>query len=148
MSTATEQKPSRSYIKHGMHRRDARIRARGLSAIDRRAVEGRIALDWRDHAIKAKGGAACPFAIKTEIRLACFDLWRLLCLQTWMIADASARGTIVNRRRRELSRVHEQYDAIDARFLRRCEALGLIKGSGLDLASRLAAARRAQDGRG
>jgi hypothetical protein len=46
-----------------------------------------------------------------------------------MIADASARGTIVNRRRRELSRVHEQYDAIDASFLRRCEALGLIKAA-------------------
>ncbi len=87
-----------------------------------------------------------PYAIKIEIRLATFDLWRLLCLQAFIIADANQRGTIVNRRRRELSKIHEQLSEIDARFLRRVEALDLGKGgTGLDLASRLAAAQRAQE---
>jgi hypothetical protein len=42
----------------------------------------------------------------------------------------------VNRRRRELSRIHEQYDSIDGRFIRRCESLALDKAA-LDLAQRL-----------
>ena len=92
---------------------------------------------------EAKGGAACPFAVRTEIRLATFDLWRLLCLQSFLITDANQRGTILNRRRRELSRVHEQHDDIDARFMRRVEALDLGKAPVLDLARRLA--QRAQE---
>jgi hypothetical protein len=59
---------------------------------------------------------------KVEIRLAAFDLWRLLHLQTFLVADANQRRTVVNRRRRELRRIHERYDAVDARFLRRVEA--------------------------
>ena len=76
-----------------------------------------------------------------------FDLWRLLCLQTFLIADANRRGTIVNRRRRELSRIHEQYDAIDARFMRRVEALGLDKAPVMDLARRLAQRAAQEAGR-
>jgi len=63
---------------------------------------------------------------KVEIRLAAFDLWRLLHLQTFLVADASptpiSAEPVVNRRRRELRRIHERYDAVDARFLRRVEA--------------------------
>jgi putative ABC transport system substrate-binding protein len=95
-----------------------------------------------DAVIKVKG-AACPYTVKVEIRLACFDLWRLLCLQTWMITDANMRGTPINRRRRELPAVHAQYDQIDARFMRRVEALELGKAPVMDLARRLAA--RAQE---
>jgi hypothetical protein len=135
-------KRRRQYQKHGRHTRDSRLRARGLAAIDGRTAEGREALSWRDAALKAKG-ASCPYALKVEIRLASFDLWRLLCLQTYLIADGNERGTIINRRRRELSRIHEQYDAINARFLRRCEALDLSKQAPMDLAQRLA--ERAQE---
>lgn len=141
MHAQPEQKRLRSYQKHSAHARNARIKARGLAAIDGRTAEGREALAWRDAAVKSKGGAACPYAIKVEIRLATFDLWRLLCLQTFLISDSNQRGTPVNRRRRELPRIHEQYDAIDSRFMRRVEALDLGKGNnGLDLARRLAAA--------
>ena len=77
--------------------------------------------------------------LKIQIALATFDLWRLLCLQSWLIADAVKRGTIVNKRKRELPAVHAQYDSIDGRFLRRCEALDLDKPGvvGHDLATRL-----------
>ena len=123
-----------------------RLRARGLAALDARSVEDRIALNWHDALLASKGGAACPYVFKIEIRFVTFDLWRLLCLETFMIADAHRRETIVNRRKRELSRIHEQYDAIDARFLRRVEALELGKTPVLDLARRLA--QRAQEGAG
>jgi hypothetical protein len=138
-----QQKAPRQYRMHGRHVRDSAIKRRGLAAIDRRSVQGREALAWRDHAIKAKGGAVCPFAIKVEINAATFDLWRLLHLQTFLIADANDRGTIVNRRKRELSRIHDQYDAIDARFMRRCEALNLGKQPVMDLATRLRLAQQA-----
>jgi len=124
---------------HGRYTRDRRLKARGIAAIDARCTEGRVALGWPDAAIKAKGGTACSFAIQVEIRLACFDLWRLLCLQSFLIGEASGRGGIVNKRRRELSRIHEQYDAIDSRFMRRVEALQLGKQPVMDLARRLQA---------
>jgi len=142
-SAAPEPKATRRYLMHGDSSRERHLHKRGLDAIDGRTLEGREALAWREAALKAKGGASCPFAIKAEIRLTCFDYWRLLCLQSYLIADANQRGTPVNRRRRELPGIHSQYDLIDSRFLRRVEALDLGKGSGLDLAPRLA--RAAQD---
>jgi hypothetical protein len=145
MSAELEQKASRHYVKHGDSRRQRRLRSRGLAALDARTAEGREALAWRDAALRAKGSASCPFAIKTEIKLATFDLWRLLCLQTFLIADSNHRGTIVNRRKRELSRIHEQYTEIDARFIRRVEALQLDKAPVMDLARRLQQAQRSQE---
>jgi hypothetical protein len=115
-SAPRAQKAPRDYQKHGDNHRQRRLKARGLAAIDARSVEGREALAWYDAALTSKGGAVCPFAVKIEIRLACFDLYRLLHLQSFLISDANRRGTMVNRRECELSRIHEQYDAIDARF--------------------------------
>jgi len=66
-------------------------------------------------------------------------------LQTFLVADASPRRTVVNRPRRDLPRIHEQYDAVDARFLRRVEALNLDKQPVMDLARRLAQARVTQE---
>jgi len=126
-SAPPTQKGPRQYQKHGDSHRQRRLCARGIAGIDRRSAEGREALAWYDAALTSKG-AACPFAIKVEIRLAVFDLWRLLYLQSFMITDANRRGTIINRRKRELSRVHEQYSTIEQRFARRVESLGLDKG--------------------
>ena len=133
-----EQKAGRSYVKHGTHTRDARLRARGLAAIDRRTAEGKSALEWRDNALRAKGDASCAFGAKTEINQATFDLFRLLHLQSLLIADCNKRLTVVNRRKRELPRIHEQYAEIDHRFARRTEALDLSKAAPVDLAARLA----------
>ena len=139
------QKSPRQYQKHGDSYRERRLRTRGLAAIDARSVEGREALAWRDAAVKAKVGPACPYLVKVEINLACYDLWRLLSLQTYLIADANRRSTIVNKRRRELPTVHSQYDQIDARFMRRVESLELDKAPVMDLARRLAQARTDQE---
>jgi hypothetical protein len=140
-----EQKGRRGYTMHGDHARDRRLRARGLAAIDGRTAEGREALAWRDAVLKSKGGAVCPLAVKVEIKLACFDLFRLLHLQSYFVRDANERGTIVNRRRRELPRIHEQYAEIDHRFSRRVEALELSKTAPMDLATRLAQASQARE---
>lgn len=145
--TPTEQKRPRAYRWHGDRLRKRRISQRGLNAIDGRSVEGREALAWRDAVLKAKGGHACPYAIKVAIALATFDLWRLLCLQAWLIADANARGTIINRRKRELPNVHAQYDQIDARLMRRIETLDLSKVQPMDLATRLKLAHRTEEQR-
>jgi hypothetical protein len=63
----------------------------------------------------------------------------LLHLQSFLIADANRRGTIVNKRRRELPKINEQYNEIDLRFIRRCEALDLDRTAPMDLARRLQA---------
>lgn len=139
---------TREYHKSGIHRKGLR-RARGLAAVNRKTVEGKIALSWRDAALRAKGGANYPTFIKQEIAQATFDLYRLALLQTFIIADANNRGTIVNRRKRELSRIHEQYDQIDARFMRRCELLKLDQARpAMSARERLAEAIKQQNGNG
>ena len=65
----------------------------------------------------------CIRSCEVERVLARFNLYRLLCTMNWIIADANERGSIINRRRRELPRIHEQYDLIEGRFLRCVEAL-------------------------
>ena len=97
-----------------------------------------MALSWRANALRAKGGSNCPYAVKVEINQACFDYFRLLHLQSFLVADCNHRLTLVNRRRRELPTIHSQYDTIDARFSRRVEALELDKAAPIDLATRLA----------
>jgi hypothetical protein len=51
-------------------------------------------------------------------------------------ADANERGTIVDRRRRDLPKINDQNNEIDLRFMRRCEALDLDKVPVMDLARR------------
>jgi hypothetical protein len=112
---------TREYNKTGIYR------ARGVAAISAKTVEGRAALKWRNSALKAKGGANCPDHLHQEINDATFDLYRKLLLQSFIIDDANRRGTIVNRRKRELGNVHAQYDQIDARYMKRRELLKLDK---------------------
>jgi hypothetical protein len=93
----------RQYQKHRDSHPEKRLRTRGLAAIDIRSAEGREALSCMMRRLRRKAGAACPFAMKVGIRLAAFDLWRLLYLQTSLIADANRM--IVNRGKRELSAI-------------------------------------------
>jgi hypothetical protein len=98
-----KQKRRGRYQLHGIHARDRALRRHGLDAIDTRSAPGRDAMAWHNAVLEAKGGAACPHAVKVEIKLATFDLFRLLHVQSYLIADCNVRGTIVNRRHRELS---------------------------------------------
>lgn len=84
--------------------------------------------------------------IRQEIELAAVDLWLMLELAVFIVEDARKRGSVVNLRRRELPKVHEQYNTVSVRFERRREALELEKG-GLDLARRLMIERQANGGK-
>ena len=82
-------------VKHGLHALDARLRGRNLGAIDKRTSEGREALAYAEDALKRKGDATCPPYLKAEIKLATFDFFRLLHLQTFLVSDINQRGTPV-----------------------------------------------------
>ena len=64
------------------------------------------------------------------------DLWLTLELAAVIIKDARERGSVLNRRKKELPRIHEQFNRVSIRFEKTREALELEKG-GLDLARRL-----------
>jgi len=135
---ATAQKVHREYRKHGHYKRVNAIKRHGYNAIDGRTYAGREAKRWRASALQQKGGAACPFHIKLEIEGGMLDVWLMLSLAEVIALDAKQRGTVLNRRKKTLPKIHEQYQNITARFAKRCEALQLDKG-GLDLARRLMA---------
>jgi hypothetical protein len=74
--------------------------------------------------------------VRQEIELAAVDLWLTLELADAIIKDARERGSVLNRRRKELPKVHDQFNTVSMRFEKRREGLQLDK-SGLDLARRL-----------
>lgn len=85
-----------------------------------------------------KGNGSAPLHTRQEIELATLDLWLLLELGSAIVEDARKRGAVLNQRRKELPRVHDQYNQVSIRFSKRCEALELDRGPGeLDLARRL-----------
>jgi hypothetical protein len=132
---APKQRRRRGYQKSGHYKRVRSYRSHGYSAIDGRTYAGKESKRWEAAAIKAKGGANCPFHILAEIRAAKFDFWLQLSLAEVIAQDAKERGAVINLRRKALPKLHEQYATIAARFARRCEALQLDKGA--DLATRL-----------
>jgi hypothetical protein len=132
------QKGNLNGMVHGLRALDRRLRQRSWREIDSRTAEGRQALAFRDDALARKGGDACPYYIKAEIKLATFDYFRLLHVQAYLNSDAQRRGTPVNRRRHVLGRLHEQYTAIETRFTSRLDRLNLdASAQGLDLAKRI-----------
>jgi len=147
MSTAaTKQKVRREYGRHGHFKRVKSLHHNGLRAINGRTYAGGEAKRWRAWAIEQKGGSNCRLDIRQEIELAAVDLWLMLELAVFIVEDARKRGSVVNLRRRELPKVHEQYNTVSVRFERRREALELEKG-GLDLARRLMIERQANGGK-
>ena len=136
---ASKQNSRREYQKSGDCQRQRKLKEHGVDAIDSKTPEGNEAEKWRRKALKAwrlSRGCRAPYDIREQIDEATFDLYRRLCLRAYIIADDKTRGTLINRRRRELPRIHEQYATISASFDRRCERLQLDKGD-LDLARRL-----------
>lgn len=85
---------------------------------------------------KGSNGSRSPH-LKNEIEFATVDLWLLLELGAWIVEDARQRGSVLNRRRKTLPSVHQQYETIANRFSRRCQALKLEDNGQLDLARRM-----------
>jgi hypothetical protein len=113
--------------------------------VDGRTRTGKKAQAWRRWAIAQKGNGSCPYHVRQEIDLCAFDLWLLLELGAAIAEDAHRRGTVLNRRRKKLPDVHNQYNMVSMRFSGRVAALALEKGP-LDLARRLTAEKAQADG--
>jgi hypothetical protein len=60
----------RPYSRHGLNALKARVKVRGLAAIDQRTAEARALLDWREELLADLGGAAAV----TAAQLALVDL--------------------------------------------------------------------------
>lgn len=110
MDTLEEHKPlspSREYTKHGDTTRRKQFKTLGRRAINGQTTEGREAKRWRAHMLAEKGGKEAPYPIRRKIETGTFYLWRALCLERFILADARKRGTIMNRRTSKLPKVNE-----------------------------------------
>jgi hypothetical protein len=127
---APKQKGRREYRKHGHYKRVQACSSGETARVqrNRRPDVWLEAKRWRDSAVQQKGGTSCPFHIKLEIDGDMLDVWLMLELAEVIAIDAKQRGTVLNRRSKSLSKLHEQYQTIAARFARRCESLQLDKG--------------------
>lgn len=134
-SAATKRKRPRPYQMHGDSYRQRLLKQRGIHAIDGRTLAGRQAKTWRLFALSRKGGKECTIDVKAKIEAGAFYLWRALELRAWIVADARARGTPINKRRGTLPAINAQYDTAMEQWQRINDALELDKG--LDLARRL-----------
>ena len=123
----TPRKLTREYRQHGHHRRNEKLRYRGIKAINGATWEGKQAKAWRAWALDKKGGKACSLDERQEIDLTTIDLWLMLCLFRAIVEDGHQRGTVLNRRHKRLPLIHDQYGTINMRFMKRREALGLDK---------------------
>jgi hypothetical protein len=106
-----------------VYKRVRAVKRHGYSAIDGRTYGGLEAKRWRDSAVQQKGGTSCPFHIKLEIDGDMLDVWLMLELAEVIAIEPSNGATVLNRRSKSLSKLHEQYQTIAARFARRCESL-------------------------
>jgi hypothetical protein len=120
-------------VKHGHYGRVGR----GYNSINGQTHAGKEAKRWRRWALEQKGNGKVPYHIRQEINLSMFDLWLLIELGGSIAEDARQRGTALNRRRKTLPAIHQQYETIANRFSRRCQVLKLDDNGQLDLARRL-----------
>jgi hypothetical protein len=145
MNPAPPKPPGRrEYHKHGHYHRVTGFHRKGLRAINGRTYAGQEAKAWRAWAIERKGGKDCRLDIRQEIELATVDLWLALELAVFIVEDARKRGSVMNLRRRELPRVHEDYNTVSMRFERRREALELEKGGKVPSIREILAKRQAE----
>ncbi|HEY3306130.1 MAG TPA: hypothetical protein VGL70_21630 [Candidatus Binatia bacterium] len=136
------QQGNKNRVQHGHYSRVASLKRHGGKVLDGRTWAGRSAKEWAAWALKTKGGKDCPLHIKLEIDAAAMDLWLRLELGEAIVRDAQERGSVLNRRRKELPSVHDQYQVVSMRFAKRCEALELDKGPRATLQELLAAKAR------
>lgn len=77
-------KPSRPYSRHGLHALMARVKVRGLQAIDRRTAAGRALVAWRRELLEDLGGEAAAstqqraivdLAVRTRLYVDSLDAW-------------------------------------------------------------------------
>ena len=122
-----KQKRRREYQKHGDSYRQRILKERGIDAIDGRTAAGKKAKAWRAYALEKKGDRKCPIDTREKIEAGAFNLWRALCLRSFIVADARKRGTPINKRHAKLPMINEQYDTAMGQWQRINDELHLDK---------------------
>ncbi len=112
----------RAYSRHGLNALKARVKVRGLQAIDRRTAAARALLAWRAELIADLGGEdAISTQQRTVVELAATTKLYVDSLDAWIMEH----GNLVNARRRAaLPVVKDRMQLADA-LVRYLTALGL-----------------------
>ncbi len=112
----------RAYSRHGLNALKARVKVRGLQAIDRRTAAARALLAWRAELIADLGGEdAISTQQRTVVELAATTKLYVDSLDAWIMGH----GNLVNARRRAaLPVVKDRMQLADA-LVRYLTALGL-----------------------
>lgn len=112
----------RAYSRHGLNALKARVKVRGLQAIDRRTAAARALLAWRAELIADLGGEdAISTQQRTVVELAATTKLYVDSLDAWIME----RGILVNARKRAaLPVVKDRMQLADA-LVRYLTALGL-----------------------
>jgi len=129
----TERRP---YARTGLHALKARVKVRGLQAIDQRTAAAQALLGWRRDLVEDLGGEAAvsaqqmalvEAAVRTRLYVDALDAWIL------------EHGSLVNARRRSLHPVVRERQQLVDSLARLLQALGLErrKKPPLDLMSYL-----------
>jgi hypothetical protein len=115
-------KPARSYSRHGLNAIKARVKLRGLAAIDMRTVAAREMLAFRDELVAALGGDTelspqrrklVDLATRASLYLNHVDAW------------LAEQETLINRRSRSVLPVLLQRQTLADHLARLLDRLGL-----------------------
>ncbi len=121
-ATVTRPKPRRTYTRHGLNALKARVKVRGLAAIDRRTAAARTLIAWRreliadlggEQAISAQQRALVELAVRTRLFVESLDAWIM------------GQPSLVNARRRAAHPVVQQRQQFADALSRYLAQLGL-----------------------
>ncbi len=115
-------KPSRAYSRHGLNALKARVKVRGLQAIDRRTAAARALLSWRRDLLQDLGGEEAVSAQQRSLaELVARTKLYVDTLDAWILEQPS----LVNARKRALLPVVVQRQQLADSMARMLSLLGL-----------------------
>lgn len=121
----TDKPPKRS--RHGLNAVMAKVKLRGLAAIDTRTVAARELLEWKRQLIADLGGEAAITAAQMGLIESAVVTRALIShANAWLLEQPS----LVNKRRKELPPIVEQRQALCDALARYLNALGLKRVDG------------------
>ena len=109
---AARRKARRPYVRTGLYALKARVKIRGLDAIDRRTLAGRALVEWRHELLSDLGGEAAVSAQERAVaELAVRMKLYVDSLDAWLIGQ---RSLVLNRRRAVLPVLVERQRLADS----------------------------------
>lgn len=114
--------PPRPYSRHGLRALKARVKVRGLDAIDRRTVAARALLDWRKDLLQDLGGEAAVSAAQLALVEAAT---RTRLYVDHLDAYLLEQRSLVNAKRRAVLPVVKERQALVDSLARLLHQLGL-----------------------